>query len=41
MRDFWLAQADLEMALIGKPELSGGAMAIGAGMAAGEAGGGH
>ena len=26
LRDFWLAQADLDMALIGKPSLSGGAM---------------
>jgi len=25
LRDFWLAQADLEMALIGKPSLAGGA----------------
>ena len=41
LRDFWLAQADLEMALIGKPELSGAGMALGAGMAAGDAGGGH
>uniref|UniRef100_A0A6V1MUG1 RND transporter n=2 Tax=Eukaryota TaxID=2759 RepID=A0A6V1MUG1_HETAK len=41
LRDFWLAQADLEMALIGKPELSGAAMAVGAGASAGDAGGGH
>jgi outer membrane protein TolC len=36
LRDFWIAQADLEMALIGKPSL---AAAAGPAMAAGEAGG--
>ncbi|WP_430419866.1 TolC family protein [Methylibium petroleiphilum] len=43
LRDFWLAQADLEMALIGRPGLSGGGMALGNDMAAGsaDAGGGH
>ena len=35
LRDFWIAQADLEMALIGKPSLSAGA---GAAMATGDAG---
>ncbi|EWS61636.1 Outer membrane efflux protein [Methylibium sp. T29-B] len=38
LRDFWLAQADLEMALIGKPGLSSSSgMALGTGMAAGSA----
>jgi len=37
LRDFWIAQADLDMALIGKPSL---AAATGAAMAAGDAGGG-
>jgi len=43
LRDFWLAQADLEMALIGRPGLSGGGVALGTDMAAGsaDAGGGH
>ena len=39
LRDFWLAQADLDMALIGKPSLSGpGASAA---VAAGGGGAGH
>ena len=37
LRDFWLAQADLEMALIGKPGLSSGGTALGTGTAAGSA----
>jgi outer membrane protein TolC len=43
LRDFWLAQADLEMALIGRPGLSGAGVALGTDMAAGsaDAGGGH
>ena len=36
LRDFWIAQADLEMALIGKPSL---AAAAGPAMAAADAGG--
>jgi outer membrane protein TolC len=36
LRDFWVAQADLEMALIGKPSLS---MAAGPAMSAADAGG--
>jgi outer membrane protein TolC len=36
LRDFWLAQADLDMALIGKPSLTG---AAGPAMAAAESGG--
>lgn len=38
LRDFWIAQADLDMALIGKPSL---AAAAGPAMAAGAAGAGH
>jgi hypothetical protein len=38
LRDFWIAQADLDMALIGKPSLSA---AAGPAMAAEAAGPGH
>ncbi|ABM93458.1 TolC family protein [Methylibium petroleiphilum] len=41
LRDFWLAQADLEMALIGKPGLSGAALALGSSPAAGDVGADH
>ncbi len=40
LRDFWLAQADLDMALIGRPSLSGMSATAGPAMAA-EAGAGH
>jgi len=40
-RDFWVAQADLDMALIGKPALASAALAGGAAMAADAAGAGH
>jgi len=40
LRDFWLAQADLEMALIGKPSLAAATATAGPAPAA-EAGGGH
>jgi outer membrane protein TolC len=39
LRDFWIAQADLETALLGKPSLT--AAAAGAAMPAAEAGAGH
>jgi outer membrane protein TolC len=39
LRDFWLAQADLEMALIGQPELAAVALGAGAAPAAAPAGG--
>ena len=38
LRDFWIAQADLDMALIGKPSLAAGSTSAGPAMAA-EAGG--
>ena len=38
LRDFWIAQADLDMALIGKPSLNA---AAGPAMAAEAAGAGH
>ncbi|MDP2004852.1 MAG: TolC family protein [Rubrivivax sp.] len=41
LRDFWLAQADLEMALIGKPSLGGSAMAGSPAAAPEAAGAGH
>ncbi|QAZ40020.1 RND transporter [Methylibium sp. Pch-M] len=41
LRDFWLAQADLEMALIGKPGLSGAGLALGTSPAAGDVGADH
>ena len=42
LRDFWLAQADLDMALVGKPNLSAAmALATPSGAAAGPAGAGH
>jgi len=41
LRDFWIAQADLDMALIGKPSLASPAGAAGPAMAAEAAGAGH
>ena len=40
-RDFWIAQADLDMALIGKPSLMSSAGAAGPSMAAEATGPGH
>jgi hypothetical protein len=41
LRDFWIAQADLDMALIGKPSLAAASSAAGPAMAAEAAGAGH
>ena len=41
LRDFWLAQADLDMALIGKPSMNGGASSASPAMAADAAGAAH
>ena len=41
LRDFWIAQADLDMALIGKPSLASSTGAAGPAMAAEAAGAGH
>jgi outer membrane protein TolC len=41
LRDFWIAQADLDMALIGKPSLAAAAGPAGMGSAAEAAGAGH
>lgn len=41
LRDFWIAQADLDMALMGKPSLSGTSGASSAAMAGGDAGAAH
>jgi outer membrane protein TolC len=38
LRDFWIAQADLDMAMIGKPSLAAQALPAAAGAAAGPAG---
>ncbi|HEY6134593.1 MAG TPA: TolC family protein [Rubrivivax sp.] len=40
-RDYWVAQADLEMALIGKPSLASAAIAAGSAIAAESASAGH
>jgi outer membrane protein TolC len=41
LRDFWIAQADLEMALVGKPSLAAAALSSNAGAAAVSGGAGH